>query len=65
MTTEAPLRRNHDASGTQALRVGSITTVVSESGGSEAHRASSLIPELVRKRRPLQRKTPLSSARLA
>src|SRR5580704_409528 len=64
MTTVAPLRRNHDARGTQAFRVGSMTSVTSESAGNDRHSFSSS-SELVRNRRPLQRKTPLSSARLA
>ncbi len=41
MTTVAPLRRNHDASGTQAFRVGSMTTVTSESAGNDCHSFSS------------------------
>ena len=36
-----PLRRNHEARGTQAFRVGSMTTVTSESSGSDLHSASS------------------------
>ncbi len=41
MTTVAPRRPNQAARATQALRVGSITTVTSQSCGSRAHNASS------------------------
>ena len=55
--TFAPRRRNHAASGTQALRIGSITTVTSELSGSEAHsdsRSSLVVPN----RRALHKKRP-------
>jgi hypothetical protein len=37
MITVAPWRRNQAASGTYALRAGSITTVTSAPGGTDAH----------------------------
>jgi hypothetical protein len=64
MITVAPRRRNHAASGTQALRVGSITTVSSAPAGSDSHSRCRSAAD-VRNRRPLQANRPASSARLA
>jgi hypothetical protein len=66
-TTVAPRRRTQAASGTHALRVGSMITVTPTSSawsGSIAQSRSSS-SGLVRNRRPVQMNAPLSSARLA
>jgi hypothetical protein len=62
MTTLAPRRRNQAASGTQALRVGSITTVTVAPAGTRSQSASSSAAS-VRKRTPDQRNRPAVSAR--
>jgi hypothetical protein len=62
--TAAPRRRNQAASGTQALRVGSITTVSATPAGTSARRRSRSAT-VVRNLRPLQANFPRSSARLA
>jgi hypothetical protein len=64
MTTVAPRRRNQAASGTQALRVGSITTVTEAPGGIDSH-SCSRSAGVVRNRRPDQANRPDPSARLA
>jgi hypothetical protein len=66
-TTVAPRRRNQPASGTHALRVGSITTNTSAGSvpaGSIAHKRARS-DAVVRNRRPVQTNRPCSSARLA
>ena len=62
--TTAPRRRNQAASGTQALRVGSITTVSTVPAGTRDHKRSRST-DVVRNRRPVQANRPLPSARLA
>ena len=57
MITLAPRRRNQAASGTQALRVGSITTVSATPRGTDSHRRSRSAA-VVRNLRPLQVKRP-------
>jgi hypothetical protein len=64
MTTVAPWRRNQAASGTQALRVGSITTVTAALSGIDSH-SRSRSAAAVRNLRPDQANRPASSARLA
>jgi hypothetical protein len=54
---------DHHVSGTQALRVGSITTVSSTSSGNDAQSASRF-SGVVRNFRPLQRKFPALSAKV-
>lgn len=63
MITVAPWRRNHAASGTQALRVGSITTVTAASAGIDSH-SRPRSATVVRNLRPVQANRPASSARL-
>ena len=65
MITVAPRRRNHAASGTHALRVGSMMTITSSaSAGSRAHSASRS-SALVRNRWPDHTIRPVSSAHAA
>ncbi len=64
MITVAPWRRNQAASGTHALRVGSITTVTAAPGGIWSHNCCRSAG-VVRNLRPDQVNRPLSSARLA
>jgi len=61
--TVAPCRRNQAASGTQALRVGSITTVTVTPSGIDPHSRFRSVT-VVRNLRPLQANRPLPSARL-
>jgi hypothetical protein len=65
-TTRAPLRRNHAANGTHALRVGPITTNTSAGSVPAGSIAQRWVRSLgvVRNRRPDQRNRPWSSARL-
>jgi len=62
--TTAPRRRNQAASSTQALRVGSMTTVTAAPAGTWAHKRSRSAA-VVLNRRPVQANLPRSSARLA
>ncbi len=55
--TRAPRRRNQAASGTQALRVGSSTTVTAAGDGIAAQ-SRSKSATVVRNRRPLQANRP-------